>query len=274
MTGPDPAVAVDALARGTFAGSVALVVAHPDDETVSLGGLLQRLHDPTLIHVTDGAPEDMADALRLGFATREAYRRARATELDAALAELGARIRRLGCGLADQATVQGLSDLTRRLSAALAGADLAITHAYEGGHPDHDSCAFAVQAACALLARSAKGAPVRVEFPSYHQERGRRAVGRFHPDPSRPESVHRLSDAQLSAKRRALARHQSQAEVLAWFEAPELERFRAAPEYDFTRPPPPGEALYDGWGWPLTSAVWRERAAAALRSLGLAERAA
>ena len=73
------------LASGApMAERVTLVVAHPDDETLFAGPLLGRLGDGVLIHLTDGAPADMADARRLGFATREEYVATRAAELDAA----------------------------------------------------------------------------------------------------------------------------------------------------------------------------------------------
>ena len=34
----------------------ALIVAHPDDETIAAGGLLPRMLAPTLVYITDGAP--------------------------------------------------------------------------------------------------------------------------------------------------------------------------------------------------------------------------
>ena len=44
-----------------------IVVAHPDDETITLGGQMWRLRDALLLHVTDGAPRDGEDAQRHGF---------------------------------------------------------------------------------------------------------------------------------------------------------------------------------------------------------------
>ena len=50
---------------------VAVVVAHADDETLWCGSALPRLRNCRLIHLTDSAPRDMADANRLGIASRE-----------------------------------------------------------------------------------------------------------------------------------------------------------------------------------------------------------
>src|ERR1051325_5216230 len=46
-----------------LAGSrLAIVAAHPDDETIGAGAYLARLSQAIFIHVTDGAPRDMRDA--------------------------------------------------------------------------------------------------------------------------------------------------------------------------------------------------------------------
>lgn len=230
---------------------VAIVVAHPDDESLWLGTALRRLPNAILIHLTDGAPEDMRDARRLGFDTREAYSAARSRELDAALRLLEVRPRRIGYGFVDQGLAHHLPELVDRLREALAGMQAVVTHPYEGGHPDHDAAAFAVRRAFAGEI---------VEFAAYHLAGGKRVWGRFWPDAETPEHIRPLSADERALVARAIDAHETQRDVTGGFR-PAAEHWRPAPRYDFAAPPPPGEALYDSFGWTLTSAKWRELAA-------------
>ncbi len=250
----------DAWARLIASGApiarpVAVVVAHADDETLWAGSAIGRMAECRLIHLTDSSPRDLADARRLGFATRGAYAAARAQELDAALVALGATPTRIGYGVADQEVVDRLPPIVERLTADCAGVGAIATHPYEGGHPDHDAAALAVRVAADRL-----GVPV-VEFASYNLHGGERVWARFEPDPDCPEHSRPLLPDERARIGLALAAHASQAGVFGdW--RPGVERWRAAPRHDFTRPPPGEGCLYDGFGWALTSHRWRERAAA------------
>ena len=234
---------------------VAVVAAHPDDETLGLGSRFSHLGRLTLIHVTDGSPFDRTDAQRAGLPTREAYAAVRRQELAAALAAAGATPDRvLAYDIPDQTAVHRLAELTGRLTADLAGMAAVVTHPYEGGHPDHDACAFAVQAACARLGQTA---PVRLEFAGYHLGPNGPASGRFYERDGIACHAHADDEARKAA---ALAAFVTQQAVIAPF-AKGPERLRLAPAYDFARPPSPGRGLYDLYGWPLNTTTWCEIAA-------------
>jgi len=256
---------LDRFARGgPVRPPVAVVAAHPDDETVSFGAGLRRLENLFLIHVTDGSPHDLSDARRAGFETRIAYAEARRAELEQALRALEVEPRRrLAYLVPDQEASGRMADLARRLAVDLACVDAVISHAFEGGHPDHDACAFAVQAACALIARRGRTPPVRLEFTGCHLADGDLRAGVFRSRPDAPEIALALSDEERAAKRAALERYVSQADTLKTLGA-EGERLRLAPDYDFAAGP--GEALHERRG---RKPLWREQAVAALRELGL-----
>lgn len=262
----EPFTAIGKPFASSAAGPIALIAAHPDDEVLGLGGQLADIPRLSLLHVTDGAPRDPADARRCGFASRDAYAWARAGELDRALqAAQATGLRRRALGVADRDAVGHLGRLCTVLAGELRAAAAVITHPYEGGHPDHDACALIVQCACDRLRRSGHEAPVRLEFASYHARDGRMATGVFWPAADCPELALPLDSRQLARKRAALAEFATQKDVIAAFEATP-ERLRPAPRYDFTRPPPPGEVLYDRFGWRMTGELWRQRARAALES--------
>ncbi len=237
------------------------VVAHPDDEVLGCGVLLARRPDIQLVHVTSGAPADGADATRLGFGSPAAYAWARRGELEAALALAG-----IGPGapvsldIPDQAASLHLAALARRLSPLIEGADVVLTHAYEGGHPDHDATAWAVHAAARRLGAAA---PVLVEMPFYRASPDGWLRQEFCPEPGAgPEVVLVPTAAERALKTRMVAAHASQASVLADFPVG-VERFRLAPPYRFDRPPNGGLALYHRYPWGTTSATWAERVWAA-----------
>jgi LmbE family N-acetylglucosaminyl deacetylase len=132
-------------------GRVLVLVAHADDESLAYGGLLQKMREAVVVIATDGAPRDEYFWGRFG--SREKYAAVRREEARRAallagvrelvlLAEADGRLE--GHRFEDQRLFLNLAAAYGRLEALAARVrpEAIATLAYEGGHPDHDSCSL------------------------------------------------------------------------------------------------------------------------------------
>jgi N-acetylglucosamine malate deacetylase 2 len=248
--------------------SCLIVAPHPDDETIGAGIWMERHRDmrTTLVHVTDGSPRDLSAARAARLQSRKAYAERRRQELHAALSLVGISSRQLRkFSYVDKESYLHLPEIIARMVALLENLKptLVLSPAYEGGHPDHDSAAFAVASARLRVSR-----PFRhVEYRLYHADTsGTMTTEDFLPETSHAVEVYRLSPAEQQKKEMMLASFATQQHVLKEFRVCD-ERFREAPAYDFSRPPHQGTLLYESWGWGISGADWRHHALRAEREL-------
>jgi N-acetylglucosamine malate deacetylase 2 len=232
-------------------GRTMLIMAHPDDETGGAGFLLQRLTDAMVVFCTDGAPNE--PWFWRGCESREAYAAIRRSEALEALSIAGVK----GVSFLSNSRPTDFRD--QQLHTVLSTAiemldrlvrwyvpDSIITTAYEGGHPDHDSCSFI----CAEVGRRNR---VQVyEIPLYHRDDDGRICYQQFGDTTGAEFVIRPSEREVLAKEEMVKRYKSQSD-LDLFTASTVEYYRLQKAYDFTRPP--SKVInYESWGWPVSAA--------------------
>jgi LmbE family N-acetylglucosaminyl deacetylase len=230
-----------------------IVVAHYDDEVIAASTRLNS--HCRILHVTDSGPLNPKYFTRAGFHSREAYALHRRQEMLQAVAVAG--VSESQCEVLpvpDQEAVRQLPFIVSEISRRLDGVSAVLTHAYEGGHPDHDACALACQAAVK------RG---REEVPFYHAAHGTRVAGEF-ATRGPAEHVHLLNPEERARKQRMFAAFASQNHVFERFSL-DREVWRAAPVYDFLLPPHPGTLYYETRDLGFTYLQWRECAERFLR---------
>lgn len=256
--------------KDIFGASVLVLTAHPDDETIGAGALYRYLDRAVFAHITDGAPENLVDAVAHGFSSARDYAEARKKELLSALKLAGVpEADCLQCGIPDQASAENLPDITGWIMDRVGELrpETILTLAYEGGHPDHDSVSFAAHAARALLKREGSHAPPIIEFPLYHAGPGGMQTG-FLPREDVEPITFILTEDERRLKREMIERFTTQTGTLRHFHVEE-ESFRPAPLYDFTAAPHDGSLYYESFDWGMDGRGWRSRAKKALLKLGL-----
>lgn len=222
------------------------IVAHPDDETGAAGILLQRVEDAMVVFCTDGAPTDPWFWDRFG--TREAYAAMRRREALDALSVVDVKNVSFLTGsnpmeFRDQLLHRSLPSAIELLLKLVRwySPDALVTTAYEGGHPDHDSCSF-----ISSVVGSESGVPVW-EVPLYHRtEKGDLRCQSF-ADANGSETAIVPNTYELQRKREMLTRYRSQPD-LEMFAASPVEYIRRQKLYDYALPPAT-TINYEVWGW-------------------------
>jgi LmbE family N-acetylglucosaminyl deacetylase len=227
--------AIEPLLRSTL-----VLVAHPDDETVGCGILLQRIADLSILLCTDGAPARDQPWYSKVLYSRKHYGGKRLAEFRAALRVAGARHVYKTIGIQDQMLYRSLEQAAVFIGQFIVKhrPDAILSHAFEAGHPDHDSCAF-----LAHWAGRKFSLPVW-EMPLYHKT-----------SPSSPlvyqqflrsdgnEVVLCPAPEELRRKRMMLSMHRSQAAVLSKVDGTR-EVFRPQQVSDFTVNPNPALSTF------------------------------
>lgn len=233
-------------------GRTMVVVAHPDDESGGCAALLQRMRDPIVVFATDGAPAD--EFFWHPFGSREAYSRLRRLEALRGLGAIGVRSVHF---LDDYADTEFLDQqLHKALPSALLAIDALVRRyrpdailvpAYEGGHPDHDSCSF-----IGSLAGEFHSIPVW-EMPLYHRRGNGRIVCQRFCDPDGTEVRVRYTKSELLNRNALITNYASQSD-LGEFVKSRVEHFRPQRRYNYTNAPNNGIVNYEAWGWPISAA--------------------
>jgi len=241
---------------------IAVLAAHPDDETIGVSALLARFPQSAIVYVTDGAPRDRSLWPPGMTCAREEYAEVRRQEAAKALAHAGIGEEQISwLGASDQEAILEARTLALKVAEFLCEhtVDLLIAHPYEGGHPDHDSAALIARRAISMVDGAG---PELFEMTSYHVRNGQCVTGEFLNSEPSSEIAQELLDSDRERKRKMMGEYRSQRLILQNFPVTS-ERLRMAPEYEFSQPPHEGKLWYECMGWPMTGARWRQLALAA-----------
>jgi len=203
---------------------ILVLAAHPDDETIACSGLLQRCREPLVVFAVDGAPPHYGFAEQFG--SLQQYSEQRFREAARALQLIPrCSFRRLarpdGTWLVDQHLFLDLPEAFACLHQIVREfmPDVLVSHAFEGGHIDHDACHI-----LAWQVGKALAVPI-VEFPLYWRDKnGHDAFQRFR-DSHHGEFALELSDEEIMVKDKMLSEYQTQRGLTSVFR-PAIERFR------------------------------------------------
>jgi N-acetylglucosamine malate deacetylase 2 len=215
-----------------------IFVAHPDDETIACGGLLQRLSAPLVVFATDGTPSGYG--VERTFGSLKAYTEARFQEASRALGHIPNSsfkwlTRPDGSYFSDQHLFEEMPHAATSLRAIAQSyaPDAIVSHAYEGAHLDHDACSFIAMHIAAALSLK------RFAFPLYWlDESGKPILQKFRDDNPGVAAggldgavanvmEWQLSETEIECKKKMMAEYRTQWGTVPTF-APGTELFRPA----------------------------------------------
>jgi N-acetylglucosamine malate deacetylase 2 len=247
----------------------AIIVAHPADEVVGAGCLISKLVNVSVLHVTDGAPRNTSDASDAGFKEISDYAEARKRECLSALALVDVPQERVvELSIPDHSAPERLAEITKQITSFLqqSGADIVVTHPYEGGHPDHDATAFATHAAVRLMKHNGFRPPVIFEMALHPSDDGISKVAEFLPGSETETTTLLLDERAQALKQRMFDCFETQRKCLQTSPIGP-EKFRRPTEYDFSVPPQMGKLHYELFDSSLKSEEWQSLARKALADL-------
>lgn len=215
-------------------GKVLVLAAHPDDETIACSALLQRATASLVVFAVDGAPPHFE--FEKTFGSLRKYSDARFQEASQALTLIpNCSFRRLARKDSNWFVDQHLFlDLQEAFSSFIEiieefSPDVLVSHAFEGGHIDHDAChVLASRAAFSLGLRG-------LEFPLYWRSaRGEDVFQEFRKYREGEFSL-QLLQQELFVKQQMLAEYRTQKTLTLVFR-PETEPFRPMTQIGYATP--------------------------------------
>ncbi|HKY28544.1 MAG TPA: PIG-L family deacetylase [Pyrinomonadaceae bacterium] len=236
-----------------------VIVAHSFDELIGAGGMISRLRDITVVHVTKSSrsPERSESSPERDDVCVSAL----------ALANVPSD-RIIEFAISDIREPHALADLAKRLSTFLTRfrPDVVLTHPYEGGHPDHDATAFATHAALRLMRSNGFESPALFEIALHPSHDGERRELDFLPGEWHETTTLVLDEETRKLKRRMFECVSVQERNLKGTTL-SREKFRRSPNYDFSTAPNAGRPAYEDFYRGMTGSEWQSVAQQALAEL-------
>lgn len=243
-----------------------VIVAHSCDEIIGAGGLISRLREVTILHVT-GSPRKPSPAAGLASQSEHDEARTNACISALALANVGSD-RVIEMGLIDIREPHSLVTLSREIAGFFQRfrPEIVLTHPYDGGHPDHDATAFATHAAMRLMQHNGFEPPALFEMALHPSKDGQKRELDFFPGSWRETTTFVLDQKTRNLKRQMFDCVVAQEDTLRGTIL-SLEKFRRAPDYDFSVAPNAGKPAYESFNSEMTGARWQALACKALAEL-------